>query len=99
LLLFPKSASKYFFFRWRSEMSTLNRLERVQVTPGNLDYVAESIHEAVNKFQWPIGEIFLVSFSDSVADPGSGAFFYPWVWIRDKYFPDPGSQTTVFLKA
>ncbi len=34
-------------------------LNCVQVTPGNLDYVAESIHEAVNKFQWPIGEIFV----------------------------------------
>ena len=26
------------------------------MTPGNLDYVAESINEAVNKFQWPGGE-------------------------------------------
>ncbi len=30
---------------------------------------------------------------DSVADPESGAFFYPWiqdpVWVKNKY-PDPG---------
>jgi hypothetical protein len=33
-----------------------------------------------------------------VADPGSGiqCFFDPWTGIRNRFFPDPGSQTHIF---
>jgi hypothetical protein len=36
--------------------------------------------------------------STSVADPdpGSGAFLTPWYGIRNRFFPDPGSQIHIF---
>jgi hypothetical protein len=33
---------------------------------------------------------------NSVADPGSGAFLTPGSGIRNRFFPDPGSQTHTF---
>jgi hypothetical protein len=37
-------------------------------------------------------------FTGSVADPdpGSGAFLTPGSGIRNRFFPDPGSQTHMF---
>ncbi len=32
----------------------------------------------------------------SVADPGAGAFLTPGSGIRNRFFPDPGSQTHIF---
>jgi hypothetical protein len=34
--------------------------------------------------------------TSSVADPGSGAFLTPGSGIRNRFFPDPGSQTHIF---
>jgi hypothetical protein len=34
-------------------------------------------------------------YKTSVADPGSGAFLTA-TYIRNKFFPDPGSQTQIF---
>jgi hypothetical protein len=36
--------------------------------------------------------------TDSVADPdpGSGAFLTPGSGIRNRFFPDPGSQSNIF---
>ncbi len=31
-----------------------------------------------------------------IRDPGSGAFLTPGSGIRDRFFPDPGSQTHIF---
>jgi hypothetical protein len=37
-------------------------------------------------------------FSVADPDPGSGAFLPPGsgIWIRDEFFPDPGSKGYVF---
>jgi hypothetical protein len=31
----------------------------------------------------------------SVANPGAGAFFGPWIRIQDRFFSDPGSQNHI----
>ncbi len=31
-----------------------------------------------------------------IQDPGSGAFLTPWSGIRNRFFPDPGSQIYIF---
>jgi hypothetical protein len=39
-------------------------------------------------------KLSIFSCTSSVADPdpGSRAFFDPWIWIQDKFFPDLGSN-------
>ncbi len=37
-----------------------------------------------------------IVLAGSVADPGSGAFLTPGSGIRNRFFPDPGSQIHIF---
>jgi hypothetical protein len=49
------------------------------------------------RYHWVV-ELTAGNFSPSVADPdpGSGAFLTPGSGIRNRVFPDPGSQTHIF---
>jgi hypothetical protein len=38
----------------------------------------------------------VLGFSVADPDPGSGAFLTPGSGIRNRFFPDPGSQTHIF---
>ncbi len=42
------------------------------------------------------GPEFWLYFSVADPDPGSGAFLTPRSGIRNRFFPDPGSQTYIF---
>ncbi len=42
------------------------------------------------------GSALILLIWSSDADPGSGAFLTPGSGIRNRFFPDPGSQTHIF---
>ncbi len=65
--------------------------------------VAVATHPSPPTSAWQLEDRRETSFqsvpdSDSVADPdpGSGAFLTPVSGIRNRFFPDPGSQTHIF---
>jgi hypothetical protein len=52
------------------------------------------IHSTHLTFVYQNYNIFFISVADP--DPGSGAFLTPGSGIRNRFFPDPGSQTHTF---
>ncbi len=44
----------------------------------------------------PLTALIFRATIDAHPDPGSGAFLTPGSGIRNRFFPDPGSQTHIF---
>jgi hypothetical protein len=79
--------------------SNNNHLASTATFLRDLDTRLDSLEkEAVEQLIQQLQEVvYRLNFIHSVADPGSGAFFVLGSGIRNRFFPEPGSQAHIFI--